>query len=149
MRREAQNLNEELGHASGADNRHVQILHFHACLSKVNSISQSQPRQPKSTTRDRVNAGSQHDDRAWDSDRGWPLSSVSTRGPSNPQSKVIFGRFRQLLGINAHKMAPTTTRRLQERGRDTPSKGLLWHPRIWGQRNTRTGVTHLQENASP
>jgi hypothetical protein len=32
----------------------------------------------------------------------------ATQGPSNPQSKVIVGRFRQLLAINAHKMAPST-----------------------------------------
>ena len=47
----------------------------------------------------------------------------STQGPSNPQSKVICRRFRQLLEINAHEMAPRTRRWLQERGRDTPHKG--------------------------
>jgi hypothetical protein len=51
-------------------------------------------------------------------------------------SKVIFGRVRQLLAINAHKMAPRTGKRLQERARDNPTKGLLWsrHPRPpWGR----------------
>ena len=51
----------------------------------------------------------------------------TTQGPSNPQSKVIFGRFRQLSAINAHKMAPRTDIRLQERARDAPMKGLLGH----------------------
>ena len=55
----------------------------------------------------------------------------ATQGPSNPQSKVIFGRFRQLLVINAHEMAPRTRRWLQERGRDTPTKGLLWYLDAW------------------
>ena len=36
-------------------------------------------------------------------------SGRTTQGPSNLQSKVIFGRFRQLFPINAHEMAPRTT----------------------------------------
>ncbi len=51
---------------------------------------------------------------------------ASTQGPSNPQSKVIFGRFRQLFEMNAHKMAPSTGQWLQVRVWDTPTKGLLW-----------------------
>ena len=50
----------------------------------------------------------------------------STQGPWYPQSKVIFGRYRQLLAINAHKMAPSTGRWLQERVWDAPTKGLQW-----------------------
>ena len=53
-------------------------------------------------------------------------ASAYTQCPSMPQSKVIFGRFRQLLAINAHKMAPRTGKRLQERTWDTLTKGLLW-----------------------
>jgi len=56
---------------------------------------------------------------------------LSTQGPSIPQSKVIFGRFRQLLAINAHKMALKTRKRLQERAWDTPTQGLLWEPAGW------------------
>ena len=51
---------------------------------------------------------------------------VATQGPWYPQSKVIFGRFRQLLAINAYKMAPSTGQWLQERVWDAPTKGLLW-----------------------
>jgi hypothetical protein len=47
--------------------------------------------------------------------------------PFEPQSKVIFRRFRQLLAINAHKMAPSTGQWLQVRVWDTPTKGLLWY----------------------
>ena len=67
-----------------------------------------------------------------DSQGGWIVPAHrgrgegSTQGPSYPQSKVHFGRFRQLLAINAHEMAPRTRRWLQERGRDTHTKGLLW-----------------------
>ena len=43
----------------------------------------------------------------------------STQGPSNPQSKVIFRRFRQLLTIDPTKW-------LQDRTWDAPTKGLLW-----------------------
>ena len=50
---------------------------------------------------------------------------VATQGPSNPQLKVIFGRFRQLLAINAHKMAPRPPQGLQDRPWDAPTKGLL------------------------
>ena len=42
-------------------------------------------------------------------------------------SKSIFQRPCQFLAINAHEMAPRTRRWLQERGRDTPTKGLLWN----------------------
>ena len=52
----------------------------------------------------------------------------STQGPWYPQSKVIFGRFPQLLAINAYKMAPSTGQWLQERVWDAPTKGLLWVP---------------------
>ena len=54
------------------------------------------------------------------------LQRGTTQGPSNPQSKVIFGRFRQLLAINAHKMAPSTCQWLQVRVWDTLTKCLLW-----------------------
>ena len=46
--------------------------------------------------------------------------------PFEPQSNVLFGRFHQLLAINAQKMAPTTGQWLQVRVWDTPTKGLLW-----------------------
>jgi hypothetical protein len=49
-----------------------------------------------------------------------------TQGPSHPQSKVIFGRFCQLLAINTHKMAPRPPQGLQDRPWDTATKGLLW-----------------------
>ena len=48
------------------------------------------------------------------------------QGPSNTQSKVILGRFCQLLAINAHKMAPSAGQLLQIRVWDTTTKGLLW-----------------------
>ena len=41
-------------------------------------------------------------------------------------SKSIIQGPCQFLAINAHKMASGTRRRLQERGRDTPTKGLAW-----------------------
>jgi len=47
--------------------------------------------------------------------------------PFEPQSEVIFGRFRQLLAINALKMAPITSKRLQGRAWNDPTKGLLWN----------------------
>ena len=50
----------------------------------------------------------------------------TTQGPSNPESKVMFGRFRQLLAINAHNMAPRTNQWLQEQTWDNPTKGLVW-----------------------
>ena len=50
----------------------------------------------------------------------------ATQGPSVPASKVIFGRFRQLLAINAPQMAPSTGQWLQVRVKDTTTKGLLW-----------------------
>ena len=40
--------------------------------------------------------------------------------------KSIFKRPCQVLAINAHKMAPRTSKRLQERAWDAPTKGLLW-----------------------
>jgi hypothetical protein len=43
-----------------------------------------------------------------------------------PQSKVIFGRFCQVLAIDAHKVAPSTGQWLQVRVWDTPTKCLLW-----------------------
>jgi hypothetical protein len=61
------------------------------------------------------------------------LKKVPTQGPS--KSKVIFGRFRQLLAINAHEMAPRTTQWLQERHCDTPTKGLLWCPGVCDQKS--------------
>ena len=58
----------------------------------------------------------------------WDLSSLG-----NPRkalrggiSKSIFQRPCQFLAINAHKMAPKTGRRLQERARDALTKGLVW-----------------------
>ena len=41
-------------------------------------------------------------------------------------SKSILHRPCQFLAMNAHKMAPRTRKRFQERGRDTLAKGLLW-----------------------
>ena len=38
----------------------------------------------------------------------------------------VFERFRKLLAINAHKMAPRPPQWLQDRTWDTPTKGLLW-----------------------
>ena len=40
--------------------------------------------------------------------------------------KSIYKRTCQLLAINAHKMAARTTRWLQERQGDAPTKGLGW-----------------------
>ena len=60
---------------------------------------------------------------------GYRRSTGSTQGPSIPQSKVIFGRFCQLLAMNANKMATRTSNRLQERVWDSPTKGLLWSVR--------------------
>ena len=40
--------------------------------------------------------------------------------------KSIYKRTCQLLATNAHKMAPRTTRRHQERQGDAPTKGLAW-----------------------
>jgi len=51
---------------------------------------------------------------------------VATQGPSNPQSKVILGRFCKLWAINAHKVAASTGQWLQVRVWDTTTKGLLW-----------------------
>ena len=56
------------------------------------------------------------------------------QGPWYPQSKVIFGRFRQLLAMNAHKMAPSTGQWLQVRVWDAPTKGLLWCRKRIGRR---------------
>ena len=41
-------------------------------------------------------------------------------------SKSMVEIFCQRLAINAHKMAPRTRQWLQERGSDTPTKGLPW-----------------------
>ena len=43
--------------------------------------------------------------------------------------KSIYKRTCQLLAINAEKMAPRTTRWLQERQGDAPTKGLGWTAR--------------------
>ena len=66
--------------------------------------------------------------------------------PFEPQSKVIFGRFRQLLAINAHKMAPRTSKRLQERAwdalvREPASSGPLYLAPVSpkSSKNTRFG----------
>ena len=56
--------------------------------------------------------------------RSWPR--LSTQGPSYPQSKVILGRFRQLLAINAHKVAPSTGLGCPHRG---PSVAYMRHIR--------------------
>ena len=42
-------------------------------------------------------------------------------------SKSILQRPCQFLAINAHKMAPRTSKGLQERAWDAPTKGLLWN----------------------
>jgi len=46
--------------------------------------------------------------------------------PRRALSGQEAGRRRQLLAIYAHKMAPRTGHRLQERGWDTPTKGRSW-----------------------
>ena len=53
----------------------------------------------------------------------WCLPRKALRGGI---SKSILQRPCQFLAINAHKMAPTTTRWLQERPWNAPTKGLLW-----------------------
>ena len=50
---------------------------------------------------------------------------VPTKGPLNPQSKVIFGRFVNFLQ-QMPKMAPSTGQWLQVRVWDAPTKGLVW-----------------------
>ena len=57
----------------------------------------------------------------------WSMHAATTQGPSIPQLKIIFGRSCQLFAINAHKMVPRTSKRLQERAWDTSTKGLLWN----------------------
>ena len=42
-------------------------------------------------------------------------------------SKVNLQQGCQLTTTMPHKMAPRTRKRLQERGRDAPTKGLLWY----------------------
>ena len=49
-----------------------------------------------------------------------------TQGPSWGYFKVNFHQGCQLLTKNQNKMAPRTGKRLQDRGRDIPRKGLLW-----------------------
>ena len=56
---------------------------------------------------------------------GLPHEASHAR-PFEPQSKVKFQRFCQLSAVNAPKMAPRTSKRLQERAWDNPTKGLLW-----------------------
>ena len=75
-------------------------------------------------------------ERAWDTPTKGLLWGPSSRpSPYHPRSfvgvsqKSICNRPCQFLAINAHKMAPRTKRRLQERRRDTPTKDLLWPPR--------------------
>ena len=53
--------------------------------------------------------------------------------PFEPQSKVNFGRFRRLLAINAHKMAPRTSKRLQERAWDNPRRAFCGTSRVNGR----------------
>ena len=55
--------------------------------------------------------------------KGVPFS-LATQGPSFEYFKRLFTKER--LAINAHKMAPRTTRWFQERQGDTPTKGLAW-----------------------
>ena len=55
-----------------------------------------------------------------------PTFALSTRGPSWGYFKVIFYQVYQLFTTIHNKMAPSTGKRLQYRGRDTPTKGLLW-----------------------
>jgi len=53
----------------------------------------------------------------------WCLPRKALRGGI---SKSIFKRPCQFLAINAYTLAPRTSKRLQERAWDTPTKGLLW-----------------------
>ena len=57
-----------------------------------------------------------------------PLRSVPTQGPPWGYFKVIFYQVCQLVTKNRNRMAPRTGKRLQHRGRDTPTKGLMWTP---------------------
>ena len=51
----------------------------------------------------------------------------ATQGPLWRYSKVDLRQTCQFLTIISRKMAPRTRKRLHERGRDTPTKGLLWY----------------------
>ena len=51
----------------------------------------------------------------------------TTQGPSWGYSKVNLQQTCQFLTTISRRMAPSTMKRLQERGRDTPTKGLLRH----------------------
>jgi len=53
-------------------------------------------------------------------------SGVATQGPSRGYSKANLQQTCQFSRTISRKMAPRTRKRLQERGRDTPTKGLLW-----------------------
>jgi len=48
------------------------------------------------------------------------------QGPSWGYFKVIFYQVCKLLTATRNKMPPRTGKRLQDRGRDTPTKGLMW-----------------------
>ena len=54
------------------------------------------------------------------------VAQVTTKDPAWGYFNVIFDQVCQLLKTIRNKMVPRTGRRLQERARDTPTKGLLW-----------------------
>ena len=53
-------------------------------------------------------------------------AGAPTQGPLWGYSKVNLQQTCQLWTTISRKMAPRTRKRLQERGRDAPTKGLLW-----------------------
>ena len=67
---------------------------------------------------DAEGGSARHRDDALEGSHARPFVGVS--------QKSIDKRTGQLLSINAHKMAPRTTRWLQERQGDAPTKGLAW-----------------------
>ena len=62
----------------------------------------------------------------------------TTQGPSWGYSKVNLQQICQFLTTISRKMAPRTRKRLQERGQDNPTKGLLWI----SHGTTREGISH-------
>ena len=68
-------------------------------------------------------------------------------------SKSILQRPCQFLAINTHKMTPRTSKGLQERAWDAPTKGLLWlGRRVQGKRKedtyVNTGYDRMYEKKS-
>ena len=69
----------------------------------------------------------------------------TTQGPSNPQSKVIFGRFRQLFGDKCPKMAPSTGQWLQVRPLGPYGPGMPPRRAFCGTHFDQNGKTNLKE----